>query len=79
MAGVLSALGARLGTRLGALVGASAALVLCAAALGPWMTVGSRMAPAALLQMGVASILVVVVVILGPPVRAEDMGNRDLE
>jgi hypothetical protein len=77
LAGVLSALGSRRGTRLGALVGAAAGLAVCAAALGPWMTVGSRMAPAALLQMGIASILVVVIVILGPPVRAGD--SQDLE
>lgn len=78
-AGILSAIGARRGTRLGALVGAAAALAVCAAALGPWMTVGSRTAPAALAQMGVASILVVVVVILGPPVRGEDTDSQDLE
>jgi hypothetical protein len=77
LAGVLSALGSRRGTRLGALVGAAAGLAVCASALGPWMTVGSRMAPAALLQMGIASILVVVIVILGPPVRAGD--SQDLE
>jgi hypothetical protein len=79
LAGILSALGARRGTRLGALTGAAAGLVVCAAALGPWMTVGSRMEPAALLQMGAASILIVVIVALGPPVHAGDTGDRDVE
>ena len=79
LAGVLSALGARRGTRLGAVTGAAAGLVVCAAALGPWMTVGSRMASAALLQVGIASILVVVVVALGPPVQAGDADDRDME
>jgi eukaryotic-like serine/threonine-protein kinase len=79
LAGILSALGARRGTRLGALTGAAVGLVVCSAALGPWMTVGSRMEPAALLQMGVASILIVVIVALGPPVHAGDTGDRDVE
>ncbi|HEY5516821.1 MAG TPA: protein kinase [Coriobacteriia bacterium] len=79
VAGVLSALGAHRGTRLGALTGALAGLGVCAAALGPWMTVGSRMAPGALLQMGIASILVVAVVALGPPVRAGDTDDQDVE
>ena len=80
LAGALSAIGARRGTRLGAVTGAAAGLVTCAAALGPWMTVGSRMASAALLQVGVASILVVVVVALGPPVQADDdADDRDME
>jgi hypothetical protein len=79
LAGVLSALGARRGTRLGAVTGAAAGLFVCAAALGPWMTVGSRMASAALLQVGVASILVVVIVVLGPPVQAGDTDDRDME
>jgi serine/threonine-protein kinase len=79
LAGILSALGARRGTRLGALTGALAGLALCAAALGPWMTVGSRMAPGALLQMGIASILVIAVVALGPPVRAGDTDDQDVE
>jgi hypothetical protein len=43
------------------------------------MTVGSRMPSAALLQVGVASILVVVVVALGPPVQAGDMDDWDTE
>jgi len=79
LAGALSALGARRGTRLGALTGALAGLAVCAAALGPWMTVGSRMAPGALLQMGIASILVIAVVALGPPVRAGDTDDQDVE
>ncbi len=79
LAGILSALGARRGTRLGALTGAFAGLFVCAAALGPWMTVGSRMPSAALLQVGVASILVVVVVALGPPVQAGDTDDWDTE
>lgn len=79
LAGALSALGARRGTRLGALTGALAGLAVCAAALGPWMTVGSRMDPGALLQMGIASILVIAVVALGPPVRAGDTDDQDVE
>jgi hypothetical protein len=79
LAGVLSAIGARRGTRLGAVTGAVAGLVTCAAALGPWMTVGSRMASAALMQVGIASILVAVVVALGPPVQAGDADDRDME
>jgi len=79
LAGVISALGARRGTRLGALTGALAALALCAAALGPWMTVGSRMAPGALLQMGIASILVIAVVALGPPVQSGDAADQDVK
>lgn len=79
LAAVLSALGARRGTRLGALAGAVAGLAVCAAALGPWMTAGSRMEPAALLQVGVASILVVAVVALGPPVQAGDPDDQDVE
>jgi hypothetical protein len=78
LAGVVSSLGARRGTRLGALTGAVAGLAVCAAALGPWMTVGSRMAPGALLQLGVASILVVAVVALGPPVQAGDADDQDV-
>lgn len=79
LAGVLSSLGARRGTRLGALVGAAAGLAVCAAALGPWMTVGSRMAPGALIQLGVASILVMAVIALGPPVQAGDEDDHDME
>lgn len=77
VAGMLSSLGARRGTRLGALIGAVAALAVCAAALGPWMTAGSRMAPAALLQLGIASILVAAVIALGPPVQADDREDGD--
>jgi eukaryotic-like serine/threonine-protein kinase len=71
-AAALSSLGARRGTRLGALTGAAAGLIVCSTALGPWMTSGSRMDPGALLQLSLASILVLVVVALGPPVQAGD-------
>jgi hypothetical protein len=66
-AAALSSLGARRGTRGGALVGMLAGLALIAVALGPWVTAGSRMDPSTLIQLGVASILVIVVVALGPP------------
>lgn len=78
VAAMLSSLGARRGTRLGATLGALAGLAVCAGALGPWVTGGSRMGPAALLQIGLASILVTVVIALGPPVQsAETDDERD--
>jgi hypothetical protein len=77
-AALLASLGARRGTRLGALTGAAAGLVVCGAALGPWMTGGSRMDPGALLQLALASILVTVVVALGPPVQAGDVDDREV-
>ncbi|HEY5549372.1 MAG TPA: protein kinase [Coriobacteriia bacterium] len=79
VAGVASSLGARRGTRLGALTGAVGAIAICAAALGPWMTVGSRMAPTALIQLGIASILVLVVIALGPPLQSGDADDQDME
>jgi eukaryotic-like serine/threonine-protein kinase len=81
-AAALSSLGARRGTRLGALTGMLAGLAVTAGSLGPWVTGGSRMPGWALLQLGVASILVVVVVVLGPPVapdEADDRGRRDVK
>lgn len=79
LAAVLSSLGSRRGTRLGALVGAAAGLLACTAALGPWMTAGTRMAPSALLQTGIASILMLVVIVAGPPVQANDADDIDME
>jgi serine/threonine-protein kinase len=76
-AAAISSLGARRGTRLGALTGAAVGLVVCSTALGPWMTGGSRMDSTALLQLVLASILVAVVVALGPPVQAGDDGDRE--
>lgn len=70
LAGLCSSLGARRGTRLGALAGAAAGLAVCGAAIGPWITGGSQMDAGALLQVGLASILVLVVIALGPPVRS---------
>jgi len=69
-AAALSSLGARRGTRGGALAGMVAGLAVIAGSLGPWVTAGSRMDPSALLQVGLASILVVAVVALGPPIPA---------
>jgi hypothetical protein len=71
VAATLSSLGARRGTRLGALSGMVAGLVVMAGSLGPWVTGGSQMPGGALLQLGLASILVVVVVALGPPVAPD--------
>jgi serine/threonine-protein kinase len=76
-AAALSALGASRGTRFGAGAGMLAGLLVMAGALGPWVTGGSRMEPWALLHLGVASILVVVVVALGPPVSSGDAGDRE--
>jgi serine/threonine-protein kinase len=76
-AAALSSLGARRGTRLGAVAGMAAGLLLMAGSLGPWVTGGSQMDQAALLQLLLASILVVVVVALGPPVSSGDAGDRE--
>jgi serine/threonine-protein kinase len=76
-AAALSALGARSATRIGAAFGMGAGLLVMAGSLGPWVTGGSQMAPWALLQLGLASILVVVVVALGPPVSSGDVGDRE--
>jgi tRNA A-37 threonylcarbamoyl transferase component Bud32 len=71
-AAAISSFGARRGTRLGAVAGAAVGLLVCSTALGPWVTGGSRMDGAALVQLGLASILVAVTVALGPPVQAGD-------
>jgi hypothetical protein len=71
VAAALSALGARRGTRGGALAGMLAGLAVTAVSLGPWVTGTSQMPLPTLLQLGAASILVIVVVALGPPVASE--------
>ncbi len=80
-AAALSSLGARRGTRLGAVAGMLAGLLVIGGALGPWVTPmvtdGSRMDPGALLQLGLASILVVVVIALGPPVPTGEADDRE--
>jgi hypothetical protein len=76
-AAAISALGARTGTRLGAVSGMAVGLLIMAGALGPWVTDGSQMESVALLQLGLASILVLVVVVLGPPVATGDVGDRE--
>lgn len=76
-ASTLSSLGARRGTRLGATAGALAGLVVCAAALGPWMTDGSRLQPQMVLQIALALILVALVIVLGPPVPADETDDRE--
>ncbi|HEY5468321.1 MAG TPA: serine/threonine-protein kinase [Coriobacteriia bacterium] len=76
-AAALSSVGARRGTRLGAAAGMAAGLLIMAGSLGPWVTGGSRMDPATVLQLLLASILVVVVVALGPPVSSGDAGDRE--
>jgi len=76
-AAALSSLGARRGTRLGAAAGMAAGLLIMAGSLGPWVTGGSQMDPWAMLQLGLASILVVVVVALGPSVSSGDAGDRE--
>jgi hypothetical protein len=56
-------------------------LLIITGSLGPWMTPwmtdGSRMPEAALVQVGLASILVFVVVALGAPVSSGDAGDRE--
>ena len=76
-AAALSSLGSRRGTRAGALLGMVAGLAVIAGALGPWVTAGSRMDAGALVQLALGSILVIVVVTLGPPVFAGDDGDRE--
>jgi hypothetical protein len=70
-AAVLSSLGARRATRLGAAAGALVGLAAIAVAQVPWLTGGSQPTPATLLQLLLASILVGVVIALGPPVRSD--------
>jgi hypothetical protein len=53
-----------------------AGLLIIAGSLGPWVTGGSRMEPWTLLQLGLASILVIVVVSLGPPVASGDSDDQ---
>jgi hypothetical protein len=71
-AATVSCLGARRGTRLGALTGMLGGLAIMAGSMGPWVTGGSRMQGWALLQLGLASILMIAVVVLGPPVASGD-------
>jgi serine/threonine-protein kinase len=77
-AATLSSLGARRGTRLGAFFGMLGGLVVMAGALGPWVTGGSRMPAWTLLQLGLASILVVVIVALGPPVASGEADDKEV-
>jgi hypothetical protein len=70
-AGVMT-LAARRATRPAAFGGALAGSIATLAALGPWMTGGSRLDVQAALQVGLSLILVCVVIALGPPVGAED-------
>jgi hypothetical protein len=77
LAATLSALGARRGTRPAALLGMLGGMVVIAGALGPWVTGGSRLEGSVLVQIALASILVVVVVALGPPVSSGDAGDRE--
>jgi hypothetical protein len=65
-------LAARRATRPAAFGGALAGSIATLAALGPWMTGGSRLDVQAALQVGLSLILVCVVIALGPPVGAED-------
>jgi hypothetical protein len=68
------ALAVRRATRPAAFGGALAGSLVTLAALGPWMTGGSRLDPQAALQVGLSLILVCVVIALGPPFAAEDDG-----
>lgn len=77
VAAVLSSVGARRGTRGGALAGALCGLVVCGAAVGPWMTGGSQMDTGTLMQVGLASILVMAVIAAGPPVRSSEEDDQE--
>jgi hypothetical protein len=77
LAALATSAGARRGTRAGALAGAVVGLALCGAAIGPWMTGGSQMDAGALVQIGLASILVLAVIAAGPPVRGADEDDRE--
>jgi serine/threonine-protein kinase len=77
VAAALSALGARRGTRPAAVLGMLGGALVVVGALGPWVTGGSRMDGSILVQIALASILVGVVVALGPPVSSGDAGDRE--
>jgi serine/threonine-protein kinase len=79
LAAALSALGARRGTRTAAVLGLIVGMAAIAGALGPWVTGGSRLDGSMLFQVVLASILVGVVVALGPPVRSGDAGDREAQ
>jgi hypothetical protein len=70
------ALAARRASRPAAFGGVLAGSIVTLAALGPWMTGGSRLDPLAALQVGLSLILVSIVIALGPPVAAEDDDPR---
>lgn len=72
LAGVLAAIGARRGTRPGAAVGAIGGLLAMIVAVGPWVTGQSQLASADIIQLGLASILMAVIIALGPPVQTDD-------
>ena len=59
--------------------GRQAGLIVCAGALGPWVTGGSRMDPSTLLQVALASILVTAVIMLGPPVQSAETDDDEPE
>jgi eukaryotic-like serine/threonine-protein kinase len=71
LAGVLTALGARRGTRVGAALGSFGGLLAVASALAPWVTGSSQWETPAVLQIALALILMTVVIVLGPPLPAE--------
>lgn len=67
-AAAVGSLLARRATRASALLGAGAGSMLLVAVVGPWLTGGQRVTSQTALQFGLSSILVAVVVALGPPV-----------
>jgi hypothetical protein len=79
LAAALSALGARRGTRGAAVLSMLAGVAAIAGALGPWVTGGSRLDGSMVVQIALASILVGVVVALGPPVGSGDAGDREAQ
>lgn len=72
---LFTGLGSRRGTRSGAAVGALAGITVLALSSLPQVTGASRWDPGAVIQLVIASILMVVVIALGPPVR----GDGDVE
>lgn len=76
LAAASTAVGVRRGTRLGAAAGALGGLLAVACGSSPYVTGGSRWDPQSLIQIALASILIAVVIVLGPPLPA-DAGDAD--
>lgn len=66
----ITVLFARRATRTAAFAGTVIGLLVTFAAVGPWVTGGQQVAPGTVLQFGLSSILVGVVIALGPPVAS---------